>query len=68
MDKKTVNEEKKSLLKRIRAKKDIILRVSMVLFVLAYPLSYFGAASNSTPFMGLALFVTGLGSVLAAML
>jgi hypothetical protein len=58
----------KSLLKKIKSKKDILLKTSMILFVLAYPLTYWAAGSESAPFMLAALIVTGLGSLIAAML
>jgi hypothetical protein len=55
-------------MKKIKAKKDILLRTSCALFILAYPLTYWAAGSESTPFMIAALLVTGLGSLFAAIL
>ncbi|MDR0570765.1 MAG: hypothetical protein LBG71_06070 [Clostridiales Family XIII bacterium] len=61
-------DEKKTLMKKMKAKKDVLLRAAMLLFVLAYPLTYFGAGSGQTPVMAAALAVTGLGSLVAALL
>jgi hypothetical protein len=63
-----MRENGKSPMKKIKAKKDILLRTSMILFVVAYPLTYLGAGSGSAPFMIAAAVVTGLGSLLAAVL
>ncbi|MBK5261819.1 MAG: hypothetical protein JJE17_04490 [Peptostreptococcaceae bacterium] len=63
-----IHGDNKSLLKKIRLKKDIILRVSMIFFIVAYPLTYIGAKSGFMPLMALAIGVVAIGSLLAAFL
>jgi hypothetical protein len=63
-----MNENKPSFMKRIKAKKNMLLGASMLLFALAYPLTYLSAESGFAPFMAAAAFVTALGSLLASVL
>jgi hypothetical protein len=63
-----MNKNKTSFMKKIKAKKNTLLTASMLLFALAYPLTYLSAESGAAPFMAAAVFVTALGSLLAAVL
>jgi hypothetical protein len=63
-----MSENKKSLTKRIKKRKNSLLGASMLLFAAAYPLTYLSAESGCAPVMLAALTVTGLGSLLAAIL
>jgi hypothetical protein len=65
-EKKT--QTKQGIAAQIRAKKTPLLRASLVLFAAAYPLTYLSAQSGNAAFMGIALCVTALGSLLAAVL
>ncbi len=60
--------EKKTLRQKIKAKKDVLLKTSLLLFVVCYPLSHMAAGSGNGLFMGVAVGLCTLGCALASVL
>ncbi|MDR1778731.1 MAG: hypothetical protein LBR14_03120 [Clostridiales Family XIII bacterium] len=60
--------EKQTLRQKIKAKKNFLLGVCMILFVIAYPLTYLCAGGTSAPLMYVALAETAAGCLLASIL
>jgi hypothetical protein len=57
-----------SLKSKLKAKKNLILGIAMIIFAVAYPVSYICAGTGALPLIIIALVLIGAGCILASVI